>query len=88
MVKNAQLELDQAKKARQEFQEENRVGLGVKELQVKEALSKVAKQKEKIAKFVIKAPKAGIIFKPFVRLNNEMGRVEKKQSGFTRRQTA
>jgi len=78
-VKMAELELKQAQGSRQEFEKEQRISLVVKELQIKEAEKKMADQQEKITRSIILAPKDGIIFKPFVRLNNEMGKVEKNK---------
>ncbi|EKD82520.1 MAG: secretion protein HlyD family protein [uncultured bacterium] len=78
-VKMAELELKQAQSSRQEFEKEQKISLVVKELQIKEAEKKMADQQEKITRSVILAPRDGIIFKPFVRLNNEMGKVEKNK---------
>lgn len=78
-VKMAEMELKQAQGSRQEFEKEQKISLVVKELQIKEAEKKMADQQEKIARSIVFAPRDGIIFKPFVRLNNEMGKVEKNK---------
>jgi multidrug efflux pump subunit AcrA (membrane-fusion protein) len=75
-VKLAEMELEQARKARREFDQEYKVGMEVRELQLKEARRKLDRQTAKVAQSQVQAPQDGIIFKPFVRLNNEKGRVE------------
>lgn len=78
-VKLAEMEVEQAKSARQDFEKEQKVSLVVKELQIKEAEKKMEDQKKKIADSIVLSPRDGIIFKPFVRLNNEMGKVDKSK---------
>lgn len=78
-VKMAELELNQAQSSRQEFEKEQKISLMVRELQIKEAEKKMADQQKKIDGSIIFAPRDGIIFKPFVRLNNEKGKVEKNK---------
>ena len=78
-VKMAEMELKQAQVSRQDFENEKKVSLVVKELQVKEAERKMEDQKEKISSAIVLSPGDGMIFKPFVRLNNEMGKVEKNK---------
>ncbi|MBF0546659.1 MAG: hypothetical protein HQM08_19590 [Candidatus Riflebacteria bacterium] len=76
-VELSQLELQQANNALKEFEKKREVSMKVKELRVLETKKLVELQKSNIGKAIIEAPKDGIIFKPFVRLNNEKGRVEK-----------
>ncbi|MBF0410256.1 MAG: HlyD family efflux transporter periplasmic adaptor subunit [Candidatus Riflebacteria bacterium] len=78
-VELAQLELSQAEKAIREFDQKCQVALKVKDLKILEAKKTVELQQANIEKAVVKAPKDGIIFKPFVRLNNDKGRVEKSK---------
>ncbi len=78
-VKMAQMELKQANNSRMEFEKEKEVALVVKKLQVKEAEKKMEDQRTKIASSKVLSPRDGIIFKPFVRLNNEKGKVEKNK---------
>ncbi|MBF0502068.1 MAG: efflux RND transporter periplasmic adaptor subunit, partial [Candidatus Riflebacteria bacterium] len=75
----AQLELDQAKKVRKEFDRKQEVSMKSKQLKVDEAQRKIDEQEDTLKKIEVRAPRDGIIFKPFVRLNNEKGRVEKNK---------
>lgn len=72
----AKLEVEQAKRARSEFNKKRDAGLKVQELQVAAAKRKMEVQQENIDKSVVRAPKDGIVYKPFVRMNNDMGRIE------------
>ncbi|MBU1108766.1 MAG: HlyD family efflux transporter periplasmic adaptor subunit [Candidatus Riflebacteria bacterium] len=78
-VKMAEMELKQAQISRQDFENEKKVSLVVKELQVKEAERKMEDQQVKISSAIVLSPGDGMIFKPFVRLNNEKGKVEKNK---------
>jgi len=78
-VQYAELELNQAKNARKDYEKEYAVTLEMKQLELKEAEKKIQTQKEKIRKAVVRAPSNGVVFKPFVKLNNEMGKVEKSK---------
>jgi len=75
-LKLAELELEQARKNSTEFAAKEAVGLRVQTLKVDEARRKVEEHETNIRNAVIKAPRDGVIYKPFVRLNNEKGRVE------------
>lgn len=75
-VELAQLEVDQARKARIEFDKKKAATLKVQGLQVEAAKRKIAVMQDNIDKGVVRAPKDGIVYKPFVRMNNEMGRIE------------
>ena len=75
-VELAQLELDQAKQALAEHKKKFRATLAVRELQVQEADQEIAELRQNIDRARIHAPCDGIIFKPFVQLNNEKGRIE------------
>ncbi|MFZ2956215.1 MAG: HlyD family efflux transporter periplasmic adaptor subunit [Candidatus Ozemobacteraceae bacterium] len=75
-VELAKLELEQAKKTRVEFDKKKDATLKVQELQVVAAKRKIDLQTENIEKSKVKAPRDGIVYKPFVRMNNEMGRIE------------
>ncbi|MFZ2959425.1 MAG: HlyD family efflux transporter periplasmic adaptor subunit [Candidatus Ozemobacteraceae bacterium] len=72
----ANLELEQAKKTRVEFDRKKEATLKVQNLQVAAAKRKIDVQSENIGKSKVKAPRDGIVYKPFVRMNNEMGRIE------------
>lgn len=78
-VELARLELRQARANRQEFEKKSAISLKVKDLEVDEAQRKVDKANESLRKIVVRAPKDGVIYKPFVRLNNEKGRVERNK---------
>ncbi len=75
-VELAELELKRAREALKEFENKRVASLNVKELQVKQGQRKIDTLREKIDLSVVKAPCDGIVYKPFVRLNNEMGRIE------------
>lgn len=75
-VELEELELKYAREALGEFQQKRDATLKVKELQLEQARRKIRVQEENIARSVIRAPAAGIVYKPFIRLNNEMGRIE------------
>jgi multidrug efflux pump subunit AcrA (membrane-fusion protein) len=78
-VELAQLELAQAKTNRVELGKKRDASLKVKDLEVAEAQRKVDQTRESLVKIVVRAPKDGVIYKPFVRLNNEKGRVERNK---------
>lgn len=78
-VQLAQLELTQAKTMRQELDRKNAISMKVKDLEVDEAQRKVDQARASLAKIVVRAPRDGVIYKPFVRLNNEKGRVERNK---------
>jgi HlyD family secretion protein len=78
-VKLAQVELDQAVKARGEFAEKFKVKIRVKQLQAEGSAREFDKVKKKIDLTVVKAPEDGVVYKPFVQLNNEKGRVERNR---------
>lgn len=75
-VQLEELELKYAREALAEFQQKRDATLKVKELQLDQSRRKIRVQEENIARSVIRAPAAGIVYKPFIRLNNEMGRIE------------
>ncbi|MDD2717235.1 MAG: HlyD family efflux transporter periplasmic adaptor subunit [Candidatus Wallbacteria bacterium] len=76
-VKMAELELNQANESRKDFNKQYDAGLKMKTLRVETVEKKIKNQQENITNSMIKAPREGVVFKPFVRLNNETGRVEK-----------
>ncbi|MBI3892433.1 MAG: HlyD family efflux transporter periplasmic adaptor subunit [Candidatus Wallbacteria bacterium] len=78
-VELAELELNQARKSRKEFDRKYEVNIKVKTLKVEEAKRKIDQANVKIAKSRITAPRDGVIYKPFVTLNNEKGRVERNK---------
>jgi biotin carboxyl carrier protein len=78
-VELAQLELAQARSARQEFEKKYAISLKVKELELDEAQRKLDHATKCLEKIVVRAPKDGVVYKPFVRLNNEKGRVERNK---------
>ncbi len=75
-VELAQLNLDQAKKTRAEFEKKRQATLKVHELQVAEAQRKIRIHESNISKAKVPAPADGIVYRPFVRLNNDMGRID------------
>jgi len=75
-VEQAEMELRFARSALAEFTAKKEAALKVKGLQVSQARRKIKVQEDNIASSVIRAPAAGIVYKPFIRLNNEMGRIE------------
>ncbi|NLI79141.1 MAG: hypothetical protein GX442_22200 [Candidatus Riflebacteria bacterium] len=75
-VEQAEMELKYAQAALGEFRQKREATLKVKELQLQQARRKIDIQQENISRSVIRAPGAGIVYKPFIRLNNEMGRIE------------
>ncbi|HOY66083.1 MAG TPA: hypothetical protein PLP29_04290 [Candidatus Ozemobacteraceae bacterium] len=75
-VQLEELELKYAREALAEFRQKRDATLRVKELQLEQARRKIQVQEENIARSIIRAPAAGIVYKPFIRLNNEMGRIE------------
>lgn len=78
-VQLAQLEVSQAKALRAELDKKKLISLKVKDLEVAEAQRKVDDAKRSLEKIVVRAPRDGVIYKPFVRLNNEKGRVERNK---------
>ena len=78
-VQLAQLEVAQAKAARRELDEKRKISLKVKDLEVDESQRKVDDARASLEKIVVRAPRDGVIYKPFVRLNNEKGRVERNK---------
>lgn len=78
-VKLAQVELDQALKTRSEFTQKYEVKMKVKRLQVEGAARELEKVKKKIGVTIVRAPTDGVVYKPFVQLNNEKGRVDRNR---------
>ncbi|MBI3038810.1 HlyD family efflux transporter periplasmic adaptor subunit [bacterium] len=74
-VELSKLEHEQAKIARADFNKKREATLKVQGLKMREAQKKILLQKENIEKSAVRAPRDGIVYKPFVRLNNEMGRI-------------
>ena len=75
-VELAELELKQARLARKELTKKQIATIKVRELLVLEAESEIEQLSKNITNTKILAPCDGIIYKPFVQLNNEKGRIE------------